>query len=48
MKTEKLKSVISQTLEGSEGQGSLVCCSPWVHKERMNSSYKNTCISTKK
>ena len=22
-----------QTLEGSEGQGSLACCSPWGHKE---------------
>ena len=22
-----------QTLGGSEGQGSLVCCSPWGHKE---------------
>ena len=22
-----------QTLEDSEGQGSLVCCSPWGHKE---------------
>ena len=22
-----------QTLGGSEGQGSLVCCSPWDHKE---------------
>ena len=23
-----------QTQEGSEGQGSLVCCSPWGHKVR--------------
>ena len=22
-----------QTLEGSEGQGSLACCSPWGHEE---------------
>ena len=22
-----------QTLGGGEGQGSLVCCSPWGHKE---------------
>ena len=22
-----------QTLEDNEGQGSLACCSPWVHKE---------------
>ena len=22
-----------QTMEGSEGQGSLVCCSPWGHRE---------------
>ena len=22
-----------QTLGGSEGQGSLACCSPWGHKE---------------
>ena len=22
-----------QTLGGSEGQGSLMCCSPWGHKE---------------
>ena len=22
-----------QTLRDSEGQGSLVCCSPWGHKE---------------
>ena len=22
-----------QTLGSSEGQGSLVCCSPWVHKK---------------
>ena len=22
-----------ETLGGSEGQGSLVCCSPWGHKE---------------
>ena len=22
-----------QTLRGGEGQGSLVCCSPWGHKE---------------
>ena len=22
-----------QTLGDSEGQGSLACCSPWVHKE---------------
>ena len=22
-----------QTLENSEGQGSLACCSPWGHKE---------------
>jgi len=22
-----------QALENSEGQGSLVCCSPWGHKE---------------
>ena len=22
-----------QTLEDSEGQGSLVCCSPWGHKQ---------------
>ena len=22
-----------QTLEDSEGQGSLLCCSPWDHKE---------------
>ena len=22
-----------QTLEDGEGQGSLVCCSPWGHKE---------------
>ena len=23
-----------QTLGDSEGQGSLVCCSPWVHRDR--------------
>ena len=22
-----------QTLGGSEGQGGLICCSPWGHKE---------------
>ena len=22
-----------QTLVDSEGQGSLVCCSPWIHKD---------------
>ena len=25
--------VFQQTLEVSEGQGSLACCSPWGHKE---------------
>ena len=34
-----------QALENSEGQGSLVCCSPWGHKESgttelLNSSKK--------
>ena len=24
---------LEQTLGDSEGQGSLVCCSPWGHKE---------------
>ena len=24
---------VEQTLGGSEGQGSLACCSPWGHKE---------------
>ena len=24
---------LEQALEDSEGQGSLVCCSPWSHKE---------------
>ena len=24
---------LGQTLENGEGQGSLVCCSPWDHKE---------------
>ena len=37
----------AQILGDSEGQGSLVCCSPWGHKEsdttkRLNS--KNKCV----
>ena len=36
-----------QTLGNSEGQGSLVCCSPWGHKksdmtERLNNNKYNT------
>ena len=27
---------LGQTLGGGEGQGSLVCCSPWDHKVRHN------------
>ena len=27
------KHELDQTLEDSEGQGSLACCSPWGHKE---------------
>ena len=43
-----------QTLEDGEGQGSLVCCSPWGHKEsdmteRLNNKLKarETCMKTK-
>ena len=27
-----------QTLGDSEGQGSLACCRPWGHKERLNNN----------
>ena len=30
---------VKQTLGDSEGQGSLVCCSPWGHKELDRVSY---------
>ena len=34
-----------QTLGGSEGQGSLVCCSPWDHKESDTTEHTHTqCI----
>ena len=31
-----------QTLGGGEGQGSLVCCSPWGHKESDMTQQLNT------
>ena len=31
-----------QTLEGSEGQGSLACCSPWGHKQLDTTEQLNT------
>ena len=42
-----------QTLRDSEGQGSLVCCSPWGHKEsdttdletEQQHSYVMTCLT---
>ena len=35
-----------QTLRDSEGQGSLVCCSPWGHKESdMTEQLNNNKIS---
>ena len=30
-----------QTLEDSEGQGSLLCCSPWDHKELDTTEQQN-------
>ena len=27
------REIVDRTLRGSEGQGSLVCCGPWGHKE---------------
>ena len=28
----------------SEGQGSLVCCSPWGHKEQLNNNNSPICL----
>ena len=36
-----------QTLEDSEGQGSLVCCNPWGHKESGMTQQLNNNISIK-
>ena len=33
---------LEQTLEESEGQGSLACCSPWGHKESQLSNWTKT------
>ena len=30
---ESMENEFEQTLGDSEGQGSLICCSPWSHKE---------------
>ena len=32
-----------QTPGDSEGQGSLACCSPWVHKEQEMTQQLNKC-----
>ena len=34
-----------QTLGDSEGQGSLVCCSPWIHKELDTTERLKYCIA---
>ena len=36
-----------QTLGDSEGQGSLVCCSPWGHKELHMTEQLNNSLSYK-
>ena len=35
-----------QAPEGGEGQGSLVCCSPWSHKELDTTERLNNNLST--
>ena len=37
-----------QTLENSEGQGSLGCCSPWVHEESYTTERLNNIANKKK
>ena len=36
------REIVDRTLRGSEGQGSLVCCSPWGRKELVMTERLNT------